>query len=163
MYRTLFTTMLLSFLCFQGFAQPTQNLSNLEKVENAQVQEWIQENPHVKLVSLGHFHSISQGERDELTSLNMRLLHEKDMPMWSEIEAFEVSGFSEGLLDMNLLNDDMIFVSNWLAQNQDVKIVTMEEFGLLNAEQRNQILNMDNVIICNGTLLKSDIIAYESN
>lgn len=161
--KTQLTTLALLFLCYSGVAQTQQDQSSIEKVELLQVREWINENPEVKLVSLEHFNQVSVAERDELTNYSPCLLHQGSIPTWSEVQAFIASGYTDGELNKLAVHSDLLFIENWMQANPEVKILRLDQLMELNAEQRAEMLAMDNLIVCDGRLTVADINAYESN
>lgn len=133
------------------------------KLEQSNVNHWIYEHPEVKLISKSDFISASVAERNELIGLNMRLLHEFETPTWSEIQAFETSGYQSGLLDMAALSTEVQQVKEWMIAHPNIKILTTSQFARLNAEERAEVLASTEIIICSETLTMSDIQAFEAN
>jgi hypothetical protein len=150
------------FISVNAFSQGNSNV-NPPKEDQIHVHNWIRMHPEVKLVSLDQFENSAKWERDELSMNAYTLLHKDKYPTSEEIEAFEQSGYQDGLISIDEVNFELTEIEEWIAFHPNVKLLSTEEFGALDAQKRAEIMSMPNVIIYSGKLTMEDINAFESN
>lgn len=135
--------------------------ADMAKIQSSRIQEWIKANPQVEFFSANDFLSRDLSEQNKIAALPTRFLFEGASVSWSDIQTYELNSRREGPVSLPNLMAEQQQIQQWLQNNADVKIISMNEFQALSSQERAYINNLGKKIIYDSRLKMEDIHAYE--
>lgn len=133
-----------------------QKVESSKKIDQIEVENWIEHHPDVKIIQYKHYTNASQEVREQMEKLPKKIIHHGKTPTKQDISSYEKTG--ESTVKINNFNK----ISAWAANNPKVKIISLDKFNRLNKENKDEFNAYPNKIIYKGELSWADIHTYQN-